>query len=149
MSNNPKHAAGCSKPPQHFIPLCVMIEVGIGMAEGGWNYGSFNFRTSEIVASVYYDATRRHLDAWWEGEDIDPKSGLNHITKAITSLVVLRDSMMQAEYGARQDLYIDDRPPKSAVTMEHMTSLYQTVMSRVKEINPESKKPFTEIGLAT
>lgn len=126
-----------------------MIEVGIGLAEGGWNYGAHNWRSSEIVASVYYDATRRHLDAWWEGEDIDPKSGLNHVTKAITSLVVLRDSMMQAEYGARQDLYKDDRPPKSAVTMEHMTSLYQSVMARVKLINPESKAPFTEVGLRT
>ena len=48
----------------------------------------------------------RHLNEWWEGEDTDPASGLNHITKAITSLMVLRDSMIQ-------DKFNDDRPPKT------------------------------------
>ena len=44
--------------------------------------------------------------AWWEGEDIDPDSGLSHVTKAISSLVVLRDAMIQGKFK-------DDRPPKS------------------------------------
>jgi hypothetical protein len=44
--------------------------------------------------------------AWWEGEDIDPDSGLSHVTKAIASLVVIRDAMIQNKW-------VDDRPPPS------------------------------------
>ena len=58
-------------------------------------------------ASVYYDALMRHAMAWWEGEDLDPDSGMSHITKAIATLVVLRDAMIQ-------DKFTDDRPPRSA-----------------------------------
>jgi hypothetical protein len=66
-----------------------------------------------VRASIYYDATMRHLMQWWEGEDIDPDSGLSHITKAITSLVVLRDAMIQ-------EMFTDDRPPKSKAWSEDM-----------------------------
>ncbi len=38
---------------------------------------------------------------------IDPDSGMSHITKAIATLVVLRDAMLQ-------DKFTDDRPPRSA-----------------------------------
>ena len=48
----------------------------------------------------------RHLMSWWEGEDIDPTSQLSHITKAISSLVVLRDAMLRGNW-------VDDRPPVS------------------------------------
>ena len=49
----------------------------------------------------------RHLMGWWEGEDIDVESGLSHVTKAIASLCVLRDAMIQSRFT-------DDRPPRSA-----------------------------------
>ena len=67
----------------------------------------FNFRASGARASVYYDATMRHLFSWWEGEDFDADSDahLSHITKAIASLTVLRDAMISGRLT-------DDRPPK-------------------------------------
>jgi hypothetical protein len=55
---------------------------------------------------VYRDAAQRHLDAFWEGEDIDPASNLPHIVKAMACLAVLRDSQWQENW-------VDDRPPKS------------------------------------
>jgi hypothetical protein len=48
----------------------------------------------------------RHLMAWWEGEDLDADSGVSHITKAIASLVVFRDAMLQGKVE-------DDRPPRA------------------------------------
>lgn len=107
-TSNPKDAVGTAKVPSSTIPAQVIGELGIAMMEGALKYGRSNYREAGVRASVYYDAVMaRHMPAWWEGEDIDPDSGLSHITKAIASLVVLRDSMMQGNW-------VDDRPPSAA-----------------------------------
>jgi hypothetical protein len=91
-----------------------------------------------VRASVYVNATRRHLDSWWEGEDIDPDSGLSHITKAIASLVVLRDAMIQGT------LANDDRPPRAAEFMPAM----QQRMDDLAERYPRPRPPYTEREVA-
>ena len=101
---NPKDAVGTKKVPFSTVPAGVVAEIGLGMLEGARKYGRHNYRVAGVRASVYYDALFRHITAWWEGEDIDPGSGMNHVAKAITTLVVLRDAMMN-------DLWTDDRPP--------------------------------------
>jgi len=103
---NPKDAVGCKKVYFSTIPVPVLAEVGLGMLEGALKYGRHNYRKVGVRASVYYDAFKRHIEDWWEGEDIDPDSDLSHITKAICTLVVLRDAMIQNKLT-------DDRPPKS------------------------------------
>jgi hypothetical protein len=104
---NPKDAIGTKKVPMFsVVPMNVIGEIALGMMEGGLKYGRHNYREAGVRASVYLDALGRHMGAWWEGEDIDPDSGLSHVTKAITSLVVLRDSMMQGNW-------VDDRPIKT------------------------------------
>lgn len=101
---NPKMAIGVAKVPISCVPTQVIQEIGIGMMEGGLKYGRHNYRFAGCRASVYYDATMRHLMAWWEGQDVDPDSGLSHISKAIASLAVLRDCQISGNA-------IDDRPP--------------------------------------
>ena len=103
---NPKDLCGVRKAPMSTIPANVIAELGVAMLEGACKYGRHNYRHAGVRASVYYDGTMRHLMAWWEGEDLDPDSGVSHITKAIASMVVFRDAMMQ-------DMMTDDRPPKS------------------------------------
>lgn len=103
--SNPKDSVGIKKAPLSTLSAPVIAEVGVAMLEGARKYGRHNYREAGVKASVYYDATLRHLMDWWEGTDIDPDSGLNHVTKALASLMVLRDSML---YGNWQD----DRPPK-------------------------------------
>ena len=98
---NPK--ASCRKAPMSTVPAQVLMEVGVAMLEGALKYGRHNYRDVQVHSSTYYDATMRHLMAWWEGENDDPDSGLCHITKAIASLVVLRDCIGTG-------LLIDDRP---------------------------------------
>lgn len=104
--SNPKDMCGVAKAPMSCVPGNVIAEVGVAMYEGQCKYGRHNYRAVGVRASIYYDAVFRHMIAWWEGEDIDADSDMSHITKAITSLVVLRDSMMQGNWT-------DDRPPKS------------------------------------
>lgn len=102
---NPKDSVGIKKVPFSVVPAQVIGEAGLALLEGARKYGRHNYRSIGVRASVYYDATLRHLTDWWEGEDIDPDSGLSHVTKAIASLIVLRDSMVRGNWE-------DDRPPK-------------------------------------
>ena len=79
-----------------------------------------------------------HVMQWWEGEDIDPESGLSHLTKAIASLVVLRDAMLQ------QDKFVDDRPP--GANIGPLREELQAVVEGLFEKFPESKPAFTRKG---
>lgn len=103
---NPKDAVGVKKAGMSCVPFPVLFEVGVAMQEGARKYGRHNYRVAGVRASVYIDALFRHVGDWWEGEDIDKDSKLSHITKAITTLIVLRDSMMQGNW-------VDDRPPRT------------------------------------
>lgn len=103
---NPKDAVGTAKVPFSTIPGRVVAEVGLAMMEGALKYGRHNYRAAGVRASVYHDAALRHLTAFWEGQDIDPDSGLSHLVKAIACCVVLRDSQIQGNW-------VDDRPPKT------------------------------------
>lgn len=102
--SNPKDAVGTKKVPYSTVPSGPLAEVGLAMLEGALKYGRHNYRAVGVRTSVYYDACRRHLDAFWEGQDTDPDSGLPHIIKAIACLVVLRDSQIIGNV-------VDDRPP--------------------------------------
>ena len=79
------------------------MEIGIAFAEGARKYGSHNYRAIGVRASTYYDAALRHIMSWWEGEDIDPDSGVPHIAKAIACLIIVRDAELMNNFT-------DDRP---------------------------------------
>ena len=101
---NPKDIIGKRKAGLSCVPSRPLMELGVAMLEGSLKYGSFNWRHAGVKSSIYYDAAIRHITAYIEGQDIDPDSGLSHITKAIACLVVLRDSQMIGNV-------VDDRPP--------------------------------------
>lgn len=135
--SNPKDALGIKKAPTFVIPTGPQYEIGLAMMEGGRKYGAFNYRAVGVRASVYYDACRRHLDAWKEGEDIDPTSGIHHLMKAAACLIVARDSMMMGNFE-------DDRPIRYPKGMD-MEELNKQAAGLIEKY-PECKKPFTEKG---
>jgi len=107
-ATNPKDAIGSMKAKFSTVPMGVVLQVGLAMLEGMCKYGRHNYRAIGVRSSVYYDAIMGHIADWWEGQDIDPDSGLNHIDKAIASAFVLRDAINQGKLE-------DDRPPRSRV----------------------------------
>ncbi len=134
QSMNPKDVLGAAKNPHCCVPLTVLAELGVAMMEGSRKYGRHNYRCSDIRASIYYDAARRHIDAWWEGEDIDPDSGIHHIVKAIASLVVCRDGEIHGKLH-------DDRPPKTPPEFyKHLAKITAGVVERY----PDEVKPYIE-----
>lgn len=132
---NPKDALGIKRVPFSTVPMVPVAEVGLAMLEGALKYGRHNYRVSGVRSSVYFDAAMRHLVRWWEGEDIDPDSGLPHITKAIASLIVLRDAQVN-------NMEIDDRPP---VVREWVSELNQKAKDLVDGCS-EPMLPFTQGG---
>lgn len=132
---NPKDVIGVRKAPISTLSCQVLFEMGLGMLEGARKYGRHNYRALGVSATVYYDAAIGHLMDWWEGEDIDPDSGLSHVTKALASLMVLRDSMLMGNWK-------DDRP------MRNPNKLYKKSFNpkAVKIIKryPKCVEPFTE-----
>lgn len=130
--SNPKDLVGSKKVPMSTVSAPVMAEVGLGMLEGAVKYGRHNYRAVGVRASVYYDATMRHLMSWWEGEDLDPDSdaGLHHVTKAITSLFVLRDAMIQG-------LLTDDRPPSSVPFIAELNAKAAAVVAQHADKSPK------------
>jgi hypothetical protein len=138
-ATNPKEAVGTAKPPLSTVSGPVLAELGVAMMEGSRKYGRHNYRVSGVRFSTYYDACFRHMVKCWEGEDIDPDSGLSHVTKAIATLFVLRDAMIQGQVN-------DDRPPKSPAGF--FTALEAACKAVIAKY-PDSKEAFTEIGQKT
>ena len=134
---NPKDLVGVQKWRQYFcVSPRVMWEVGVGMLEGALKYRRFNYRIAGVRASIYIDAAKGHIDSWVEGEDIDPDSGLSHITKAICSLIVLRDSMLDGNF-------VDDRPPMHH-GFEKQKEELQAIVDVLFEKYPTPPPPCTE-----
>ena len=132
---NPKDALGIRKVPMHHVSCQVLMELGLAMFEGARKYGSHNYRAVGVRASVYYDAVIRHLMAWWEGEDIDPDSGMHHLVKAMACLGVIRDSMIMKKY-------VDDRPIQHPNRLEIKKLNLKT--SDLIDKYPDCKEPFIE-----
>ena len=133
--SNPKDALGVHKVPMSCLPAPVIAEVGVGMLEGALKYGRHNYRVIGVRYSVYYDAAMRHLMAAWEGEDIDPDSGLSHISKAIATLVVLRDAQIRGNIT-------DDRPPHSSCDWQLRLN---NIVSDLLKKYPDPVPAYTEI----
>jgi hypothetical protein len=130
--SNPKDAVGSKKAPLSVLPFPPLYEVAAGMLEGACKYRRHNYRAIGVRASVYFDAAMRHLTAWWEGEDIDPVSGIHHVSKAIAGLLVARDSMLQGNFH-------DDRPPAANAEWQQRT---QDLIDAVLERYPNPLPPY-------
>lgn len=133
---NPKDAVGTKKWRQYCtVPATIIWELGVAMLEGARKYGRHNYRVVGVRSSIYIDAAKGHMDCWWEGEDIDPDSGLSHLTKAMASLAVLRDAMIQGKL-------VDDRPPKTDI--DTIRNALQKVVEDIFERYPDPVPDYIE-----
>jgi hypothetical protein len=88
---DPKGHAGSLKAPLHLLPPSAMAEIARAHAHGAGKYGAFNWRASKIQALTYAAAMMRHLDAWRDGEDCDPESGVSHLAHIGSNCNILLD----------------------------------------------------------
>lgn len=102
---NPKDLVGIHKVSSSVIPRQALNLIALGLMEGDVKYGAHNYRVDGVLASVYFDAVHRHLDAYWEGQDDDPDSHILHLAKAAAGLIVWMDAKLNG-------MERDDRPPR-------------------------------------
>lgn len=90
--SNPKDIIGSDKLPLHLWPETATALGSLGLLDGLLKYGRSNFRAIGVKTTIYIDACRRHLNAYFEGEDVDPDSGLSHLSHALACLAIIVDA---------------------------------------------------------
>lgn len=136
---NPKESVGVQKWRQFTcVPAAVQFEIGVAMLEGARKYGRNNWSVAGALASIYVDAALGHIHQWWCGEDVDAESKVSHLTKAITSLMVLRDAEIHGKMS-------DDRPPKT--DLDALRTRLQSAVNDIFSRVPEAKPAHTEAQL--
>jgi hypothetical protein len=74
------------------IPPKAMFGIGRALTHGAKKYHNYNYKTGKGLDWIrIYSALLRHLEAWIDGEDIDPESKLNHLDHVGACAVMLMD----------------------------------------------------------
>lgn len=90
--SNPKDIVGSGKLPLHLWPSTATALGCLAFLEGALKYGRSNFREVGVRASIYVDAAKRHLDAWFEGEEDAPDTGTPHLSNALACIAIIVDA---------------------------------------------------------
>lgn len=105
IKENPKYvqAQKDGKPRMEYLVGSVLRGDAAVHAHGADKYGERNWRVDAIKASTYEAAILRHFMAYfYDREDVDPDSGLNHLYHIRACCAVMIDSEIH-------DTLIDDR----------------------------------------
>jgi len=102
---DPKASAGAQKPQLQLVPPCFEEAVANALQQGAEKYGAWNWRENQVAIMTYLGAIRRHLNAFLDGEDDAPDSGISHLGHIGASCAILLDAKKQGTLA-------DDRPKK-------------------------------------
>lgn len=71
------------------IPKRPLHDIARVFTYGAAKYSDRNWEAPGFDYSSVYDSAMRHLDSWWQGQDIDEESGLPHLAHACANLLFL------------------------------------------------------------
>jgi hypothetical protein len=123
---NPKDAIATNKLPSHLVSPIVKAYQAIAHYLGNVKYGAWNYRAAGARASVYRAALDRHMDAWWEGEELDPADGTPHLANALACIGILLDAKHSGKL-------IDDRPPSLHGELAKVRAEFEALMPKIRE----------------
>lgn len=89
---NPKDAVGSDKLPLHLWPATATAYGCLGLLDGMLKYGRSNWRVAGVRLSIYVDAIQRHTNALFEGEWLDPDSGVPHVSHILACAAIIADA---------------------------------------------------------
>lgn len=127
--SNPKDIVGSKKLDLGLVPDSAMVALSQAFLEGALKYGRYNWRIAGVSASTYHAALKRHIAKWWNGQDEDPETRVQHLANAMACIAIIFDA---EQYG----MLTDDRPPcpdpdamarsidKAASTIEHLKKTF-------------------------
>lgn len=96
--SNPKDIIGANKLPLHLWPETATALGSLALLDGALKYGRSNFRVVGVRATIYTDACKRHINAWLEGEEVDPESGIDHLGHALACIGLLVDARAAGKF---------------------------------------------------
>jgi hypothetical protein len=118
---NPKSFIAGKKVPLHLISPIAKALLSSAAFLGEVKYGRWNWRAGGARASTYYGALQRHMDAWYEGEELD-SDGTLHLANALACICILAE----AQYRGQLE---DDRPPST--DLKPLYADIEGIMSRI------------------
>jgi len=129
---NPKDIVGTDKVPLHLWPGTASVLGAMALMDGAMKYGRTNWRVAGVRYSIYMDAAMRHMQKAFEGEDLDPDSGLPHEAHALACIAIIVD----ARYAG---MLTDDRayPGGFTAALEEMTPHVAAIRERYKDRDPK------------
>ncbi len=87
MSEGRKDDAG--KLEWALLPWSALRPVVRVLMFGAKKYGANNWQQVEDGRRRYFEATIRHLDAWWHGDQADLDTGESHLAHAACCILFL------------------------------------------------------------
>lgn len=88
---NPKDAISGNKVPMHMWPPVATAHGALALMVGAVKYEHLNWRRAGVRASVYKSAIQRHMDMWFEGEDVD-ESGCHPLAHVMACCAIILDA---------------------------------------------------------
>jgi hypothetical protein len=76
------------KPRLELVPPSAIIALGQVLGYGAAKYSEHNYLKG-MAHTRLIGAALRHMFAWIGGEEIDPESGLSHLSHALASIAML------------------------------------------------------------
>jgi hypothetical protein len=115
---NPKDSIGKAKVNLSLVSGLAIAHEAHAMMDGAKKYGPYNWRRKKVSAEVYVSAALRHIEDYYNGEDIASDSKAHHLGHARACLGIILDA---TETGN----LIDDRPPSAPISklLEHLNML--------------------------
>jgi len=111
LTEGTKYDAG--KPRFELIPTYPIRMLAAVYTMGAKKYADENWRQG-IAWGRIYGALQRHLTAFWEGENLDPESGLPHLAHAMWGCVTLLwYSKYRTSFDNRGDLMAEVKIPSA------------------------------------
>lgn len=143
---NPKDAIGSVKLPLHLWPAEATALGSLGMLDGDGKYGRNNYIAgSGVLASIYVDAAKRHLDAWFSGEEFDPDlvfsddgepdCGVSHLGKALACIAIVVKA--QAHGKLIDDRDFSGSPGAYRKFVDDLTPLVKKIKGKYADKKPK------------
>jgi hypothetical protein len=77
------------KTQWRLLPWREIEEVARVLMYGNTKYKENDWQNVKNKREFYFDAAMRHITAWWNGERLDPESGLHHLAHAMCCMLII------------------------------------------------------------
>lgn len=136
---NPKDRAAATggRLDISLFPQSAIIYGALGMTEGDFKYGGYNYRVAGVSLSTYVASTLRHLFKFYGGEWEDQKTKVPHLASAIAGLGIIVDAHTHG-------VLTDDRPPHQDVAA--LLDEFQVIVKHLAQLFPDGPGRYTEVG---